>query len=159
MKLYELTPQLIELSNMDATDEAVLNTLECVQMDFNDKAVSIIKLSESLEADTSAIDNEIARLESRKKVILNRKKQLRDYLLHNMEAAGISKIECPLFTATLRAGSESVEVIDESQIPDEFVKVEIVEKIDKNAIKAAIRSGKEVNGAALKRGASTLVIK
>lgn len=159
MKLYELTPQLIELSNMDATDEAVLTTLECVQMDFNDKAVSIIKLSESLEADTSAIDNEIARLESRKKVILNRKKQLRDYLLHNMEAAGISKIECPLFTATLRAGSESVEIIDESQIPDEFVKVEIVEKIDKNAIKAAIRSGKEVNGAALKRGTSTLVIK
>lgn len=159
MKLYELTPQLIELSNMDASDEAVLTTLECVQMDFNDKAVSIIKLSESLEADTSAIDSEIARLEARKKVILNRKKQLRDYLLHNMEATGISRIECPLFTATLRAGSESVEIIDESQIPDEFVKVEIVEKIDKNAIKDAIRSGKEVSGAALKRGASTLVIK
>lgn len=159
MKLYEITPQLVELSNMDASDEAVRDTLEAVQMEFNDKAVAIVKVAESLDADTSAIDAEIERLKARKQVIVNRKQQLRDYLLYNMEAAGIKKIDCPLFTVTLRQGVESVEIIDQSQIPNEYVAVEVVEKPDKAAIKAAIKSGKEVTGAILKRGANSIQIK
>lgn len=159
MKLYEITPQLVELSNMDASDEAVRDTLEAVQMEFNDKAVVIVKVAESLDADTSAIDAEIERLKARKQVIVNRKQQLRDYLLYNMEAAGIKKIDCPLFTVTLRQGAESVEIIDQSQIPNEYVTVEVVEKPDKAAIKAAIKSGKEVTGAILKRGANSIQIK
>ena len=159
MKLYEITPQLVELSNMDASDEAVRDTLEAVQMEFNDKAVAIVKVAESLDADTSAIDAEIERLKARKQVIVNRKQQLRDYLLYNMEAAGIKKIDCPLFTVTLRQGMESVEIIDQSQIPNEYVTVEVVEKPDKAAIKAAIKSGKEVTGAILKRGANSIQIK
>ena len=159
MKLYEITPQLVELSNMDASDEAVRDTLEAVQMEFNDKAVAIVKVAESLDADTSAIDAEIERLKARKQVIVNRKQQLRDYLLYNMEATGIKKIDCPLFTVTLRQGVESVEIIDQSQIPNEYVTVEVVEKPDKAAIKAAIKSGKEVTGAILKRGANSIQIK
>lgn len=159
MKLYEITPQLVELSNMDASDEAVRDTLEAVQMEFNDKAVAIVKVAESLDADTSAIDAEIERLKARKQVIVNRKQQLRGYLLYNMEAAGIKKIDCPLFTVILRQGVESVEIIDQSQIPNEYVTVEVVEKPDKAAIKAAIKSGKEVTGAILKRGANSIQIK
>ncbi len=159
MKLYELTGALADLSSMDMDDEAVKTTLECVQGDFNDKAVAIIKLSENLNADTSAIDAEIERLKARKQVILNRQKSLRDYLLHNMETAGITKIECPIFTASLRKGVESVEIENESLLPDEFVSVEVVTKPDKKAIKQAIQSGREVPGTTVKRGATTIVIK
>lgn len=159
MKLYEITGQLADLSSMDMDDEAVKNTLEMVQDDFNSKAIAIIKLAENMDADTSAIDSEIERLKSRKQVIVNRKQQLRDYLLHNMEASGIQKIECPLFTATLRKGAESVEIEDQSKLPDEFVTVEVVTKPDKNAIKAALKAGQEVPGASLKRGATTIIIK
>lgn len=159
MKLYELTGALADLSSMDMDDEAVKNSLECIQGDFNDKAVAIIKLSENLEADTTAIDAEIERLKARKQVIVNRKNSLREYLLHNMQAANIQKIECPLFTASLRKGVESVDIIDQSQIPDEFVNVEVVTSPDKKAIKAALNAGLEVPGAALKRGATTITIK
>ena len=159
MKLYELTGALADLSSMDLDDEAVKTSLECIQGDFNDKAVAIIKLSENLSADTSAIDAEIKRLQERKKAIENRRKSLREYLLHNMQAANIPKIECPLFTATLRKGVESVEVTDLSLVPDEFVNVEVVTSADKKAIKAALSAGKEVLGATLKRGETTIVIK
>jgi hypothetical protein len=60
---------------------------------------------------------------------------------------------------SLRIGSESVDILDESEIPDEYVIAEVVEKIDKNAIKADLRAGKEVKGAALKRGETTIQIK
>lgn len=159
MKLYELTGALADLSSMDMDDEAVKNSLEEFKGEFTDKAVAIIKLSENLEADTTAIDVEIERLKARKQVIVNRKNSLREYLLHNMQAANINKIECPLFTASLRQGVESVEITEQSLLPDEFVSVEVVTKPDRNAIKAALNSGKDVPGAALVRGKTTIVIK
>lgn len=159
MKLYELTGALADLSSMDVSDEAVQNSLEEFKGEFTDKAIAIIKLSENLEADTSAIDAEIERLKARKQVIVNRKDSLREYLLHNMQAANINKIECPLFTASLRQGVESVEITEQSLLPDEFVSVEVVTKPDKNAIKAALKSGQDVPGAALVRGKTTIVIK
>lgn len=159
MKLYELTGALADLSSMDLDDEAVQNSLEAIQGEFTDKAIAIIKLSENMTADTSAIDAEIDRLKARKQVIENRKKSLREYLLRNMEACGITKIESPLFTATLRKGVESVEIEDQSKLPDEFVTVEVVTKPDKNLIKAKLKAGEGIPGASLKRGATTLQIK
>lgn len=159
MKLYELTGAIADLSSMDMDDEAVKTSLELMQGDFNDKAINIIKMAENLSADTSAIDAEIERLKARKQVIVNRQKALREYLLHNMQASGISKIECPLFTASLRKGIESVEITDQSIIPNEFVSIEVVEKPDKAAIKKALQSGVEVPGATLKRGDTTITIK
>lgn len=158
MKLYEITGALADLSSMES-DEAVLTSLEEFQGEFNDKAIAILKLSENLNADTSAIDAEIERLKQRKQVIVNSDKSLREYLLRNMEAAGITKIQCPLFTASLRIGLESVEIEDETLLPDEFVKAEVVTKADKNSIKAALKSGVEVPGATLKRGPTTITIK
>ena len=159
MKLYELTGALADLSSMDLDDEAVQNSLEAIQGDFNDKAVAIIKLTENMTADTTAIDAEIDRLKARKQAIENRKKGLREYLLHNMQACKIDRIDCPLFTATLRKGVESVEIEDQSKLPDEFVTVEVVTKPDKNLIKAKLKAGEDIPGASLKRGATTIVIK
>ena len=64
MKLYELTGALADLSSMDLDDEAVKTSLELFQGDFNDKAVAIIKLTENMTADTTAIDAEIDRLKA-----------------------------------------------------------------------------------------------
>jgi hypothetical protein len=159
MKLHEITGEMKQIENLDFDAETIENTLDAVRGDFNDKAVAIIKVVENMAADTSVIDAEIERLKSRKQVMLNNQKRLRAYLLHNMEATGINKITCPLFTVSLRKGSESVEILDESLIPDQYVVAEVVEKIDKNAIKAALKAGEEIQGAALKRGETTIVIK
>jgi len=157
--LYEITGNMKELLNSDFDEQTIADTMEALQGEFNDKAVSIIKLVENLNGDTSVIDAEIKRLQERKQVINNKQKRLREYLLHNMEANEITKIECPLFTASLRKGLESVEIIDESLLPDEFVKAEVVTKADKKAIKDALKAGESVPGAALKRGETTIVIK
>jgi hypothetical protein len=157
--LYEITGNMKELLSSDFDEQTIADTLESLQGEFNDKAVSIIKLVENLNGDTSVIDAEIERLKSRKQVIVNKQKRLREYLLQNMTANGITKIECPLFTASLRSGLESVDITDESLLPDEYVKAEVVTKADKKAIKDALKAGADVPGAALKRGETTIVIK
>ena len=127
--------------------------------EFNDKAVAILSFAENMNSDIDALSNEIKRLQARKKVFENRKARLREYLLYNMEKSGITKIECPQFTASLRKGVESVEIQDQNSLPDEYVSIEVIEKADKSAIKRDLKAGKEIKGATLVRGANTIVIK
>ena len=159
MKLYELTSDLIELESLNLDDDSLADTLEAVSGEFNDKAVAILKFTENMSGDIRCLSSEIKRLQERKKVIENRKAKLRDYLLYNMEKSGVTKIECPFFTASIRKGSESVEIENSELLPDEYVTVEVVEKADKNAIKRDLRAGKEISGAKLVRGANTIIIK
>ena len=158
-KLYELTSDMKGLEDLDLDSETLSDTLEGLTGEFNQKAIAILSFTENMNSDIEALSNEIKRLQARKKVYENRKQRLREYLLHNMEASGINKIECPLFTASLRKGVESVEIQDQSLIPDDYVKIEVVEKADKAAIKRDLKAGKEINGATLKRGATTITIK
>jgi hypothetical protein len=71
----------------------------------------------------------------------------------------VAILECPQFTASLRKGVESVDITDQSKLPDDYVTIEVVEKPDKAAIKRDLKAGKEISGACLKRGETTIVIK
>jgi len=158
-KLYELTGNLKELESSDFDEQTLKDTLEAVGGEFNDKAVALLKVIENLNGDTSTIDDEINRLKARKTAIANRQKSMRQYLLFNMQESGINKIQCPLFTASLRKGSERVVIDDELVIPDEYAQIEVVTKIDKNAIKRDLKAGKEIPGARIERGETTILIK
>lgn len=158
-KLYELTGDLLALEDLDLDSDTLSDTLEAINGEFNDKAIGILKFTENMNSDIESIDSEIKRLQARKKAIENRKARLRDYLLHNMEASGITKIECPFFTASVRKGVESVEITDLDSLPDDYVLVKVETKPDKTAIKRELKAGKEIPGATLKRGNNTILIK
>lgn len=158
-KLYELTNDLKAIESEDFDEQTLKDTLEAVEGEFNDKALSIAKLVENLNGDTSIIDAEIKRLQARKAAITNKQKQLRDYLLFNMQESGITKIDCPLFKISLRKGMEKVVIDNEMRIPDELTRIEVVTKIDKNEVKKQLKAGVEIPGARLERGETTLLIK
>ena len=100
-------------------------------------------LVEHMDADVAALDMEIDRLTERKRLITNRQKQIKDYLRENMEATGISKIRCPLFTITCAKGRESVVVDSEDGIPDELMSAKTEVRPDKTAIAARLKAGEE----------------
>lgn len=158
-KLYELTTDLKSILSEDFDEQTLKDTLEAVGGEFNDKAISIIKLAENLNGDTSVIDAEIKRLQARKSAITNKQKQLREYLIYNMQESGISKVECPLFTASLRKGVEKVIIDNEMLIPDEYAQIEVVTKVNKTEIKKQLKAGAEIPGARLERGETTILIK
>lgn len=158
-KLYELTGNMKELENLDLDSETMSDTLEAIQGEFNDKAIAILSFTENMNSDIDALSNEIKRLQGRKSILENRKKRLREYLLYNMEKSGINKIECPYFTASLRKGVEVVEVVDVESIPDEYIEMQVTEKVDKTAIKRDLKAGIEIDGVSLKRNPTTITIK
>ena len=162
--LYEITGQFRELAALaDGADEdlaiAVRDTLGAIEAEFNDKAVAVSHVILNLDADVAALDMEIDRLTERKRLITNRQKQIKDYLRENMEATGISKISCPLFTITCAKGRESVVVDSEDGIPDELMSVKTEVRPDKVAIAARLKAGEEIPGCRLERGQSSIRIK
>ena len=163
-KLYELTGQFRELSALaENADEdmavAVRDTMGAIEAEFKDKALAVSHIILNFEADVSAIDAEIERLQERRRLVTNRQGQIKDYLRENMQAAEITKISCPLFTITLAKGRETVVVDDESALPDDLVTVKTDVKPDKAAIAAKLKAGDEVPGARLERSQSTIRIK
>lgn len=162
--LYELTGQFKELAVLaDNADEdlavAVRDTMGAIEAEFNDKALAVSRIILNMDSDTDALDREIERLQERKRLLANRQNQIREYLRENMEASGISKISCPLFTITLAKGRESVVVDDPDQLPDELMRVKTDVSPDKSAIAAKLKAGEEIPGARLERGQSSVRIK
>ncbi|WP_144933982.1 siphovirus Gp157 family protein [Pseudomonas alabamensis] len=162
--LYELTGQFKELAVlMDGADEdlaiAVRDTLGAIEAEFNDKALAVSRVILNMDGDVEAVDAEIARLEERKRLLPNRKNQIIEYLRENMEAAQITKISCPLFTITLAKGRNSVVVDDEKLLPDDLVSVKVTTTPNKKAIADQLKAGKEIKGARLERGKSSVHIK
>ena len=158
--LHKLTGQFLELANNeDLPAEVIHDTLEAMEGDIKTKAASLADWSLDMDGDIEKIDAAIERLTAKKKTIANRKASLIEYLRNNMEASGISKISCDLFTVTLVAGRDSVAISDESVIPDEFVNIKTEISPDKAAIAKALKDGQEVAGASLQRGQSSIRIK
>lgn len=160
MKLYELTEQMSALKSLDDVPvEAINDTLEAIHAEFNDKAIAIRHVMTEFDMHSKAICAEIARLSEIKSDISRRKDSLENYLRDNMLASGISKIECPLFTITLRKPSKSVNVFDEAQLPDEFVTIKTTTAPDKRKIAEVLKAGDDVPGACLVDGIPALIIK
>lgn len=161
MKLYELAGQLKglqELADADS-DVDISDTLQALEGEFSLKADGIAKVLALIDGESEVVDTEIERLKQINAAKAARKEKLKDYLRMNMEASGIKKISCPLFTITLVEGREIAVVDNESELPDEYVDVKTQIAPNKNAIATALKNGIEVKGAHLERAKSSIRIK
>lgn len=98
MKLYEISDSykaLIEMiENNDGLDEqAIAETVEAIDMAFEDKADNIASLVKSLQAEADAITAERNALMAREKSKKAAADRLKEYLNNNMQKLGKAKIE------------------------------------------------------------------
>lgn len=152
--LYELKGQfkaLIEkLSDMDLDAQTVADTIEAsdVQMAIEEKAQGYEMVARSFEAPIPAIDAEIKRLQALKKASQTRADVLRKRLHDAMVEMQVEKIKCPLFEVRRQKNPVSVEIYNAELVPFEFWKTPEPE-INKSALKAALQTGVEIEGARL----------
>lgn len=150
--LYAMTEQMRELASMlDSDDEglvqAIQDTMQGVKGEIEAKAEAIVMLSRNMTGDISALDVEIDRLTELKRVREIGLKKLTDYLKRNLEAAGITSIDNPLFKITLVAGVEKCIIDDEKAVPDDYVTVKTSITPDKRLILAHLKELREKNKA------------
>ncbi len=161
--LYEITEDHKELLKLADENEdmaqAVADTMELIEGDFNDKAISLIHVVNNMGDDVEIIKNEIKRLTDRKKVIENKQKSMKDYLKINMESSGIKKITCPIFTITLKAGRDTVNIDDIEKIPADYLDIKTTMTPMKREILADLKEGIEIEGASIIKSMSSILIK
>jgi len=160
--LYVIANQYLQLAEKLADGDfdaaTIADTIEAsgITDELAEKAQGIEYVARGAEAHNLAIDAEIARLQALKAQRSNVAKGLRAYLLDNMQRMGIERIDCPMFSLSIRKNPPAVEVFDQLSIPAEFMTVPEpkppVASPDKKAIAAAIKKGQEVPGAKLVQG-------
>lgn len=120
------------------------------------KASNIEHVARGAEAHNAAIDAEIARLQALKAHRTKVAAGLRAYLLDNMQRMEIERIDCPLFSITIRKNPPAVDIFDPLSIPAKYMVTPVpkppVAAPDKKAIAAAIKAGTEIPGAKLVQG-------
>lgn len=132
---------------------AIADTIEAESYPLEVKAQNVAYAIRNLEATAEAIKAAEKQMADRRKAIENRAHRVKEYLQTCMEIAGMTKIECPHFALSIKNNPASVEVLDEKQIPQDYMR-EIPAKfeIDKTLIKKAIADGFDVPGAKLTQG-------
>ena len=105
-KLYEISEELMTLEDMlydDTVDqETVQDTLEMINMDFEDKADNYAKIIRTMDASIKALKDEEQRLSGRRKALEERQKWLKDTLEANMRYTGKMKFKTPLFSFSIQ---------------------------------------------------------
>lgn len=150
MNLYEIATEyriaFDQLSEMEGvTHEIIADTLSHLSDEFNDKAIALTSYFKNLEAEASAIKEAEKNMYERRKAIERKIEGMRDYLKNQMIAAKISKISCPYFSVTLSKSKGSVKIIDESKIPQSFMREKTIREPMKDEIfKAGGCEGAEV---------------
>lgn len=143
-----------QLSDLDMPDEVVRDTLESISGDLEAKAVNVAQFVRNLEASAEQIKDAEKQMSERRKAIENRAERIRSYLLDNMLATGITKIECPFFKLAVRDNPASVVINEPGLIPATYMTdpAPPPPAPDKKLIKKAIEDGFDVPGAHLVRG-------
>jgi hypothetical protein len=146
MRLYEISNAIVESQH----DEVDIEQLKQLEMAFKDKAVACAAVTKNLRAESDAVDAEIQRLMKRKAAIDNNRKRLMDYVLHEMQKAGVDKIDGGLHQIRRARSPLSVRIIDEDNVPTQFRKVVIERTIDKKALREHVKeTGEIVDGIAV----------
>ena len=166
--LFEISDSMMNLLEYHVNDETgeIVETEEefnelynSIQLDLQTKLDNTNCLQKMIDGEIEVIDKEIKRLTAEKSARVHKKEWLKNRVdtfvkrqftdeNGNLDEEGMHKykLELPHSKISYRK-SDSVEVTDFENLPEEYIKTKIEKNPDKVAIKNAIKGGKEVKGA------------
>ena len=154
-KLYELTEKWESIAEMlydgETDEQVILDTLESIEGEIEDKADNYAKLIKSMLADAEFLKSEAARLTARRMSLENRAQRLKDTLQANLEFIGKTKFKTVLFSFSVskNGGKQPLEITDNlDDIPGRFL-IPQPPVVDKDKVRELLKE-KEVEWASLK---------
>lgn len=159
--LYQLTNNYETVLNMlydeDADEQMILDTLEAIEGEIEDKADNYAKIIKELEAKQNARKEEAKRLTESAKVFENREKALKNNLFNSMKATGKTKFATDLFSFNIAKNGGKQTLTIDGEVPEEYTKAVIENDTDK--IRQALENGEKLTFAHLEPRGESLRIK
>ena len=159
--LYELTSNYETVLNMlydeEIDEQAILDTLEAIEGEIEDKADGYAKIIKELEAKQNARKEEAKRLTESAKTFENRVKALKSNLFNSMKATGKTTFTTDLFSFNIAKNGGKQSLTIDGEVPQEYTKTVIENDTDK--IRQALEEGIELPFAHLEPRGESLRIK
>lgn len=158
MALYQIADRFKALESLaeheDLAPEIVADTLEGIDAEFEEKAVAVAAFIQNLIHTADGIEAAAEAMHDRQARLRARADSLKAYLQFQLQVMDKKKIEHELFTIRRQNNALSVVVDDEKLIPETYWYQPPAppKQLDKKAIAADIKAGKEVPGAHLFQG-------
>ena len=127
---------------IDDVAQALALTEQNLQVKAQDYGFVITSLGEEI----AKYKNAISVFTERMKALEKTQERLKNTLSDTMQSLGIVEIKGDFIKLSFRK-SESVEIYNESDLPEKFVIEKVTRTPDKTAIKTAIKNGEKVDGA------------
>lgn len=159
--LYQLTNDYETVLNMlydeDADEEMILDTLEAIEGEIEDKANNYAKIIKELEAKQNARKEEAKRLTESAKVFENRVKALKSNLFNSMKATGKTKFATDLFSFNIAKNGGKQTLTIDGEVPEEYTKT--ITENDTDKIRQALEKGEKLTFAHFEPRGESLRIK
>ena len=143
--LYELTGDFLTLMDMLEDEECdkrcIMDTLESVEYEIEEKADGYAKIIKSLESDIEGLSKESDRLTARKKTYENRIKWLKQNLEMCMRATGKKKFTTDLFSFGIQknGGKRKLVIdVDVENVPEQY-RIKQPDAIDGDSIREYLK--------------------
>lgn len=153
--LYEMDKAYLEALNNamtidEETGEVLVDyaQLDALEGEYEAKIDNIVCFIKDQEALSLAIKKEADALSKRKKATDKKIEYLKRYVGESLKIRGLNKYETARNKLTFRK-SEVVNVVEESLIDDCYFNEVTTKKIDKEALKKALKDGAEIVGVEL----------
>lgn len=152
--LYELERQAVSLMQSIAEAEGELDSFldaywDLIKFEVSDKAEAYLAVIERLKAEHEFLMSKADKFYEMAKRVEKANDGLRERLKNTMLTLDQKKIVGQGATFTLGFTKPSVDIFDFEQLPEEFTRKIVEFKPDRDKIRKALESGREVDGARL----------
>ena len=146
--LYELEGIYAQLQAMELDDETFNDTLESIDFkeNFAQSCEWFIKMQRNAEADAERFKAEKDAFAKKQKEAEARAERFKERIKEAMMLTNQQKVDAGLFKLSLRK-SKQVDILDETKIPLEFMKLEY--KPIKTELAKHLKAGEVIEGATL----------
>ena len=139
-------------------EQAIADTLEGAS-NFHELCAAAMREANVRNAYAAGIQVLIEQMQMRAERHMHAYNRTRELVLQAMQEAGERQIKAPDMTITVKAGSPSVRIVNETEIPEGYMKAKTTYSIDKKAIGEALKAGQPVAGAELSNSQPTLELR
>ena len=151
MKLWKVRENIEQVLEMNE-DGDFSDTLELLDLEFDDKVEQCVFAIKNYTGKASMIDAEIERLTAMKKSEQNKADRIKQYVETQMKLLGKDKVESTFFKIRLQKNPASVFITNESLVPKRFFVIpDVTPRIDKKAVAEFLKAGHALDGVELRQ--------
>ena len=160
--LYEIDQEILDCVDMETGEILDAEKLDALQIERERKLEGVALWVKDLNAEAAAVKEEADKLTARKKSLDNKIAGLKQWLLYALEGEKLKTARCSVY----QTHSTRLNLIDEQSVvnwiqtncdePEQFLKFSLPE-IRKDAVKAELKAGAEIPGAALEMTESVVI--